>query len=73
MCCKFMPGPSAVLASRQIQSAWNAFVIHIFCPLMIRSSPRLTALVVDEATSLPGRNKQMLRISCLDDLFKILF
>ena len=57
MICQLVdiPGPSDVLASKQIQSAWNALVIHIFCPLIIRSSPLRTALVVEEATSLPDQ------------------
>ena len=48
-----LPGPSSVLARRQIQSAWKAFVIHIFWPLMTRSSPTLLAVVWQAATSLP--------------------
>jgi len=37
--------PVDVLANKQIQSACKAFVIHIFWPFMIKSSPLRTAVV----------------------------
>lgn len=46
--------PWEVLARRHIQSAWKALVIHIFWPLMIKSSPSLLAVVWMLATSDPA-------------------
>ena len=43
-----------MFAKRQIQSFWLKFVIHIFCPFIIRSSPFLLAFVFIEATSDPA-------------------
>jgi len=37
--------PCEVFASKHIQSAINPFVIHIFWPLIIKSSPLRTAVV----------------------------
>ena len=46
--------PSLVFASKQTQSAWVAFVIHIFVPLIMKSSPSVRAVVFKPATSDPA-------------------
>jgi hypothetical protein len=44
----------AVFASRHIQSACVPLVVHILLPLTTYSSPRRTAVVFNDATSLPA-------------------
>ena len=47
-------GPSPVLASRHIQSAWVPLVVHILPPLITQSPPTRRAVVLIEATSEPA-------------------
>src|SRR4029077_17621135 len=47
-------GPSPVLASRHIQSAWAPLVVHILPPLITQSPPTRRASVLIEATSEPA-------------------
>src|SRR5262245_65954600 len=47
-------GPSPVLASRHIQSAWVPLVVHILPPLISQSPPTRFAVVLSEATSEPA-------------------
>src|SRR6218665_925928 len=47
-------GPSEVLHSRQIQSAWVPLVIHIWAPEIRWSPPSRRAWVCSEATSEPA-------------------
>ena len=48
------PASGSVLANMKNQSALPAPVIHIFEPLMTYSSPSLTAIVLQAATSEPA-------------------
>ena len=45
-----------LLLNHFLKNTWKALVIHIFCPLMMRSSPCLLAVVVAAATSLPSQS-----------------